>query len=76
MDVFQMQTQTSIGGKMKVLYEIEIYGKDIPPNYVYIEADEDIEIDHASSDIGKVTHITTIDQDVGLEPDLVITRRR
>ncbi len=60
---------------MKVIYEIEIDGNDSPPNYLYIEADEDIEIDHFSSEIGKVTHITTIDTDMGLEPDLVITRR-
>lgn len=61
---------------MKVMYEIEIQGDQSPPEYLYILADEDIEIDHFSSEIGKVTHITTIDTDMGLEPDLVITRRK
>ena len=60
---------------MKEIHEIEIYGNDSPPIYLYIEADEDLDISSASTDIGKVTHITTIDQDVGLEPDLVINRR-
>jgi hypothetical protein len=61
---------------MKLMHEIEIYGYDEPPKYIYIEADEDIEIDHPKDEIGKVTHITTVDTDMGLEPDLIISRRK
>lgn len=58
---------------MRVIYEVELYGNGPDsPTYLYIEADEDMEID---SKLGKVTHITTIDTDMGLEPDLVISRR-
>jgi hypothetical protein len=58
------------------MYEIEISGDSKPPTYLYIQSDEDIEIDHFSSEIGQVTHITTIESDIGIEPDLVITRRK
>lgn len=61
---------------LQIMYEIEICGMDGPPHYVYIQADEDIEVDHFSSDPNTVTHITTIDEDIGMEPDLVITRRK
>lgn len=59
---------------MKKMYEIEIEGGYRTPTYLYIETDDDIEIDiTGSSNI--VTHITTIENDMGLDPDLIIRRR-
>ena len=61
---------------LKLLYEIELNGGslDEAATYLYIEADEDIELNINRSD-SDVTHITTIDTDLGMEPDLIITRR-
>lgn len=60
------------------MYEIE-YAPDPcqTPNYIYIyiEPDDDIDID-PNEENGKVTHITTIDTDVGIIPDLIIRRRK
>jgi hypothetical protein len=64
----------------KLLHEIEINGDSLDgPTYLYVEADEDIEINIKRDDgdvkDGDVTHITTIDTDIGMTPDLIITRR-
>ncbi|GAG92159.1 unnamed protein product [marine sediment metagenome] len=59
----------------KLLHEIELNGDSLDgPTYLYIEADEDLEIDINKEDTD-VTHITTIDTDIGVTPDLIITRR-
>ena len=55
------------------MYEIELYDNCRTPTYFYIETDEDIDISIGPNN-GDVTHITTIDTDMGLDPDLVIRR--
>lgn len=57
-----------------LIYEVEICGNDIPPQYLYIQTDDDIELE--MNENGDVTHITTIDTDMGLTPDLIIKRRK
>jgi hypothetical protein len=60
---------------MKLLYEVEYYRtrtKDEQPDYLYIETDDDIEIEAGPA--SSITHITTIDTDMGLEPDLIVRR--
>jgi len=59
----------------KLMWEIE-YSEDFGsegPTYIYIETDDDINIELGSD--GNVTHITCIDVDIGVEPDLVVRRR-
>jgi hypothetical protein len=64
----------------KLMYELEISTNAIP-DYIYLETDDDIDIDigtRAGSFIPgqpAITHITVIDTDIGMEPDLVISRR-
>lgn len=58
----------------KVMYEIEIYGNSDSPSYIYIEADEDISVELDESEHGRITHITTIESDIGVTPDLVIKK--
>lgn len=58
----------------KLLHEVELNGNSLTPTYLYIEADEDLEID-INKENTDVTHITTIDTDIGMTPDLIITRR-
>ena len=55
------------------MHEIEIGGMDSAPQYVYIQTDDDIEVDMNHN--GDITHITTVDTDMGLTPDLIIKRR-
>ena len=57
----------------KVIYEVEICGHSGDPTYLYIEADEDISID-MGDEHGDITHISTIDKDCGVTPDLVIKK--
>ena len=57
----------------KLMYEVEYVDDDEGgANYMYIETDDDIDI--TAGDNGNVTHITTIDTDMGLTPDLIIRR--
>ena len=56
-----------------LLHEIEIGGMDSGPQYVYIQSDDDIELDVNPN--GDITHITTVDTDMGIEPDIIIKRR-
>ena len=58
----------------KIMYEIEVSDGPNQPTYIYIEADEDIEINHNISE--KVTHIGSIDTECGVDPDLILTRRK
>jgi len=61
----------------KLLYEVEFKsGKDRDDfDYLYVEADSDISISIGyvgSSQL--VTHVTLIDKDIGVEPDLIISK--
>jgi len=56
----------------KLMYEIELGGNNGSPTYLYIETDDDIDI--STGILDQVTHITTIDTDMGLEPDLMVRR--
>jgi hypothetical protein len=64
----------------KLMYEIEISTSAVP-DYIYIETDDDIDIDIGTRvsnfipDQNAITHITVIDTDIGMEPDLIISRR-
>lgn len=57
----------------KLIHEIE-YTINNEPVYIYIETDDDIGID-AGETHGYITHITTIDTEIGVIPDLIIKRR-
>jgi hypothetical protein len=59
---------------MKLMYEVEQCIPGYPPNYIYIETDDDIDIELWNGATGGFTHITTIDTNMGLEPDLIIRR--
>lgn len=62
---------------MKKIYEIEIFDDlSDKAQYIYVEADEDIEIDIKEGGDSNVTHIATLFRNVDVEPDLVITRRK
>jgi len=56
-----------------LIHEIEIGGGDSSPQYVYIQTEDDIEVDVNHDRY--ITHITTVDTDMGLTPDLIIKRR-
>lgn len=59
----------------KLMWEIEITNDlSAYPDYLYIETDEDIEID-IGEESDSVTHITCIDTDIGVDADLIIRRR-
>lgn len=58
----------------KKMYEIEIFDDQHQPTYIYIECDENIEIDLNLTE--KVTHITTIENECGIDPDLIVSRRK
>jgi hypothetical protein len=63
---------------LKLIHEIEIGGMNTPPQYIYIETDENIEISigkqESNTDQTTITHIATIDTDIGITPDLIISR--
>lgn len=56
-----------------LMHEVEIGGMDSSPQYLYIQTDDDIELE--MNENGDITHLTTIDTDMGLTPDLIIKRR-
>ena len=58
----------------KLMYEIEVTN-DGKTNYIYVETDGDISV--GIGYVGSnplITHVTMIDTDMGLEPDLIIKR--
>jgi hypothetical protein len=57
-----------------LMHEVEIGGMDSGPQYLYIQTDDDIELE--MNENGDITHLTTIDTDMGLTPDLIIKRRK
>lgn len=60
-----------------LLFEIEI-----TPNpgseqiYLYCLTDDDINIEQIGNGMGQVTHITTVDLSLGIQPDIVIFKEK
>lgn len=57
---------------MMLIHEIEITDAKGETTYIYIEAEDDIDIDIGDSE--NVTHLTTVNTDMGIEPDLIIKK--
>lgn len=61
----------------KLMYEIELSIDGIL-DYIYIETDDDLDIDFGVLDQNpttNITHVTVIDTNIGMNPDLIISRR-
>jgi hypothetical protein len=58
----------------KIMHEIEVSVDGIT-NYIYIKTDDDIDINFGPPHQNPITHITVIDTEIGVNPDLIISRR-
>jgi hypothetical protein len=59
----------------KIMHEIEVSVGGDSPTYIYIETDDDMDINFGPPYQNSITHVTIIGKDIGMNPDLIISRK-